>query len=75
MKKPVVFKLTLQQGGDAADEDIQELSIEMVEAGGGSYAAISTHRWAIDNGESLRELADKIDALIKDYDEHGPFSE
>lgn len=75
MKEPVTSNVTIQQDGDCANDLMQELSIEIIDGGGGSYAVIKTERWAIDSGMDLKRLADKIDELIRQYDLNGPFAE
>lgn len=46
-------KLVFSQDGDTMQEghDFQELEVEIVDSGGGSYAIISTKRWALDTND------------------------
>ncbi len=76
MKHPVIQSLTLQQCQDtcgSSDDVTQEITITLTESGGGCYAVLETKRWAIDSGDELREIADRIDKLRAEYDANCPF--
>jgi hypothetical protein len=75
MKEPVTEMIRLRQDADCGIDESQEIEIEIIDNGGGSYAVIKTERWAVDSGMDLKRLADKIDELIRQYDLNGPFAE
>ena len=55
-------KLVFTQDSDTMQEgyDYQELEVEIVDSGGGSYAILSTKRWALD----IDDL-EKLVAMLK----------
>jgi hypothetical protein len=46
-------KLKFIQDGDCMQQDhnVQELTVEVVDGGGGAYIVISTERWAFDDND------------------------
>ena len=66
-KEVRVFNLavTLTQDPDSCGPDLsQELKIATDDAGGGPYVVLETDRWAIDNVDDLRALADLVAAML-----------
>jgi hypothetical protein len=65
-----ITSLMLSQGPDPCDvtrDYAQTLQVMIEECGDAPYAVIETYRWAVKGGDDLREVANKIDALLESY--------
>lgn len=51
-------------------EDFQELTINVLDGGGGAYVALSTERFSLDT-EDIDQLCDHLKSLIQNYDKTG----
>ncbi len=61
--RPFAATFHFSQDSDSCDknDDGQELTIELENAGGGNFAVLKTDRWALDGDEaSITELAETI---------------
>jgi len=68
MSDITVSRITVEiyQDPDSDDSgDVQEMNIEITDAGGGPYPVISTNRWAFDDSKGLVDL---IEGLVKRFD-------
>ena len=48
-----------------ANESRQDITLETVDAGGGSYIVIKTERWALDDAADMAKLVGKMKAMLK----------
>lgn len=65
--KPEMIKNTYTENPDScaeSDRDMNVLTVETQDAGGGAYVVISTERWALDL-ESLDEFAAELRRVIE----------
>lgn len=68
MDKPTAgTKFVFAQDGDCTHDssgDLQELTVEVCDGGGGVYLAISTERWALDS-EDLKKFIRQLKWCMK----------
>lgn len=65
------MRATYTQQADSAapiNTDLNELEVEITDAGGGPYIVIKTARWALD-GDKLDEFTDALRALWKQVED------
>ena len=70
MNKPKLtnLKATYTQEEDSAGrpfEELQSITLETRDAGGGSYLVIETERWAVDSTEELLTLVQDFQARME----------
>lgn len=54
---PKIKSITFEQEADSAsDLDIQEISLEVVDAGAGPYLVVKTEAWAFDDWAEFRAM-------------------
>lgn len=53
-----------------SNEDFQELTIDILDGGGGAYVVLSTERFSLDT-KDIDQLCEHLKALILEYDQTG----